>query len=411
MSIATLHDNNAPPARKGVARITWLGENVAEIDGLRFSFDPNSTRQEGENDSTIYAMKHGNVLRQIIDRLRDQKVETFLEIGVLRGGSLAFWHKLLAPAWCAGMDVADDEPDQLLKYVASPHCKAPPPIFFPGRDQGDRVSMRPFVQMAPGVGWLDLVIDDASHQYEPSRRCFEEVFPNLREGGLYVLEDWSWAHWPSHEWRQRIAECGYGVSLTTLVTEILSLAASEPLLVSKVEIWPGFIVVTRGPKAISAADFSLNSHMVVLGRKFVEVLLPAAEIATPVTPAVGGARGLADVLDEAIGRYVVAEQRAHALMRTAELSDQREHARAAGERHGLELTRLLEERSAQLRELKAHSDNAMLHHANLLREHRALEDRLQDVAQQYTAARKSPFIHALRMWKEKIARALFKSNT
>ena len=37
---------------------------------------------------------------------------------------------------------------------------------------------------------LDLVVDDCSHRYKPSRASFNELFPRLRPGGVYVIEDW-----------------------------------------------------------------------------------------------------------------------------------------------------------------------------------------------------------------------------
>ena len=45
-----------------------------------------------------------------------------------------------------------------------------------------------------GDAALDLVVDDASHLYEPSRASFEVLFPRLRRGGIYVIEDWSCQH-------------------------------------------------------------------------------------------------------------------------------------------------------------------------------------------------------------------------
>jgi SAM-dependent methyltransferase len=44
-------------------------------------------------------------------------------------------------------------------------------------------------------GPLDLVFDDASHFYRFSKVSFETLFPLLRPGGLYVIEDWSWVCW------------------------------------------------------------------------------------------------------------------------------------------------------------------------------------------------------------------------
>jgi hypothetical protein len=41
---------------------------------------------------------------------------------------------------------------------------------------------------------LDLVLDDCSHLYEPTRASFNEPFPRLRPRGAYVIEDRQSAH-------------------------------------------------------------------------------------------------------------------------------------------------------------------------------------------------------------------------
>ena len=45
---------------------------------------------------------------------------------------------------------------------------------------------------------IDLVVDDASHLYEQTKATFAMLFPLVRPGGNYVIEDWSWAHWARH---------------------------------------------------------------------------------------------------------------------------------------------------------------------------------------------------------------------
>jgi len=42
---------------------------------------------------------------------------------------------------------------------------------------------------------LDLVIDDASHLYEHTKKALDVAFPRLKVGGLYIIEDWNWAHY------------------------------------------------------------------------------------------------------------------------------------------------------------------------------------------------------------------------
>jgi cephalosporin hydroxylase len=42
----------------------------------------------------------------------------------------------------------------------------------------------------------DLVVDDASHTYEQTKASFEILFPLLRPGGIYSIEDCNWVHHP-----------------------------------------------------------------------------------------------------------------------------------------------------------------------------------------------------------------------
>src|SRR5207237_7250205 len=96
-------------------------------------------------------------------------------------------------------------------------------------------------------GPLDLVIDDASHQYEPTRSSFETLFPLLRTGGLYIIEDWAWAHWveyqtPDHLWAD-------WQPLTNLVTEIIEALGTSNEVIRSVMMFQGFAVIERGPLA------------------------------------------------------------------------------------------------------------------------------------------------------------------
>ena len=96
-------------------------------------------------------------------------------------------------------------------------------------------------------GPLDLVIDDASHFYGPTLASFETLFPLLTPGGLYIIEDWAWGHWPGfivpdHPWA--------GTPLTQLVVKIIEAAGTSTGLFANVTVYEGFISVERGPLTI-----------------------------------------------------------------------------------------------------------------------------------------------------------------
>jgi hypothetical protein len=63
-----------------------------------------------------------------------------------------------------------------------------------GVDQADKPRIARIIDDAFQAEPLDLVIDDASHLYGPTVATFDVLFPRLRPGGRYVVEDWSCDH-------------------------------------------------------------------------------------------------------------------------------------------------------------------------------------------------------------------------
>jgi cephalosporin hydroxylase len=61
-----------------------------------------------------------------------------------------------------------------------------------GVSQDDAKKLKEIVNTDFG-GELDLVVDDASHFYEQTKTSFKTLFPLVRLGGLYIVEDWSWS--------------------------------------------------------------------------------------------------------------------------------------------------------------------------------------------------------------------------
>ena len=92
---------------------------------------------------------------------------------------------------------------------------------------------------------LDLVVDDASHLYGPTKASFEILFPLLRPGGLYLIEDWAWDHWheygsPQHPW-------AFETPPTELVCELVAVAGGNRDVIQDLTVLAGLVAVTRGP--------------------------------------------------------------------------------------------------------------------------------------------------------------------
>jgi hypothetical protein len=100
------------------------------------------------------------------------------------------------------------------------------------------------------------------------------VFPFLRPGGVYVIEDWAWAHWPG-VWQEGGGPWPDKPAPSLLVLELAMLCASRSDLVESVDVTSGLIVVRRGPGKISETDFELSTTYLTAGRTFLEAGFPS----------------------------------------------------------------------------------------------------------------------------------------
>ena len=69
---------------------------------------------------------------------------------------------------------------------------------------------------------VDLVIDDASHFGYISKLTFETVFPLVKNGGAYLIEDWGTGYWDSWPDGSRFQEYATHPSLERLPKRIPS---------------------------------------------------------------------------------------------------------------------------------------------------------------------------------------------
>jgi cephalosporin hydroxylase len=104
------------------------------------------------------------------------KPVTFMEIGVLNGGSLFMWREFFGPqARIIGLDLNPGAK----KWEAEGF-----EIFI-----GSQSDPEFWKSVMAQVGEVDLVLDDGGHSYEQQIVTVEGVLPYVREGGLLVVED------------------------------------------------------------------------------------------------------------------------------------------------------------------------------------------------------------------------------
>ncbi|MGF1549979.1 MAG: class I SAM-dependent methyltransferase [Sphingomonadaceae bacterium] len=115
------------------------------------------------------------VYDRLFARFRGRDV-TIIEIGVNRGGSLELWRDFFGPgARIVGIDI-------------DPACAervSPPSRVMIGSQDDPEFLERVVAETGPP----DIVLDDGSHVGRHQIASFRALFPALRDGGLYLIED------------------------------------------------------------------------------------------------------------------------------------------------------------------------------------------------------------------------------
>lgn len=103
-------------------------------------------------------------------------VQRVMEIGVADGSSLLAWAEVFPNAEIVGMDIHH--------AVRASENKR---ITF---HQGDQ---RSYDDCLRAAGWchFDAIIEDATHQLEDSLRTFLYLWPSVKRGGLYIIEEFA----------------------------------------------------------------------------------------------------------------------------------------------------------------------------------------------------------------------------
>jgi cephalosporin hydroxylase len=113
------------------------------------------------------------------------KQVTVLEFGVFQGGSLQMWKDYFGPrVRVIGVDI-----DKRCARFAERRIK----IVI--GDQEDRAFLR---RLAKKYGPFDVVIEDGGHRMDQQINTFEEIWPAVADGGVFLIEDLHTSYWPSY---------------------------------------------------------------------------------------------------------------------------------------------------------------------------------------------------------------------
>lgn len=124
--------------------------------------------KHGTDKSTSY---HG-YMDSYYELLSKRDVTHLLEVGVFQGASLAMWEEIFPLATVVGVD-------------NDPRC-AGAGTHVEIADATDPYAMQ---AVAEQYGLFDVIVDDGSHVHLDVLAAFYALFPHLRKGGIYIIED------------------------------------------------------------------------------------------------------------------------------------------------------------------------------------------------------------------------------
>jgi hypothetical protein len=170
----------------------WDGATL-ELGGIEFETGGRDWSDWEHDQGRFLLLKEPQLLKAYAQFWSDRTMpRNVVELGVWEGGSPAFWFEVFAPEKHVAIDRIDREDSEHFSSYVRRRGAADRLKTYWGVDQGDRTALREIVTREFD-GPIDLVIDDASHIYGPTRASFEILFPQLRPGGLYIIEDWQWS--------------------------------------------------------------------------------------------------------------------------------------------------------------------------------------------------------------------------
>ena len=160
---------------------------------------------------------------------------TVCELGVEDGESLRMWQALFPCGTVLGVDISRKAhwPAGTLGLISAQDDPQLPVV----------------ISEMHGIKTFDLIVDDASHHGIATRKSFELLFPLVRPGGYYVIEDW------------QVSLCGdpsgrgpeaWGPSMLRTAEGFLKLLDSRDADIDQITYRYGLIIIQRSANGRAA---------------------------------------------------------------------------------------------------------------------------------------------------------------
>lgn len=136
---------------------------------------------EAGADKSSFYHNYTEVYARYFAPLQEKPIK-FLEIGIHQGASVKLWEEYFKNADLHFMDITLDR----VCYTSSRS-------HYHLCDQENPAELQQFIKKSGGA--FDIIIDDGGHKMNQQITSFATLFPVLKSGGIYVIEDLHTSYW------------------------------------------------------------------------------------------------------------------------------------------------------------------------------------------------------------------------
>ena len=260
---------NSPITRDISPKLIWEDDLRLKINDVEFylSIDTDELKTRISTSDSFLLGKPKHLVEKAVTIGQQGRIDKIFEMGILQGGSIVLYDQIFGPQKIVAIEHALEPVEPLARYIAK-HRKSHIIKPYYGVNQANRSAMEKILSAEFPNRDVDLIIDDCSHLYEETREAFNISFPYLKNGGLYIIEDWAWAHWSGDYWQKDHTIFSGRKSLSNLLIELFMLAASCPGFVKDILVEHSVITVSRGDEELPAGPFNIADHYLLRGKHF-----------------------------------------------------------------------------------------------------------------------------------------------
>lgn len=197
----------------------WTSDAEGSLGGIPVRYVSSDFDAHKTTETQIVVLKPASMVRDYQRLISDPR--RIIEIGIYQGGSALLTADMFPNAKLLGIDWARRGSPAIAHHIQRLGFSGRVRLYFGISQDDPRVGQ--LVEDEFGREAPDLIVDDASHNYGFTTRCFDILFPRLAVGGIYIIEDWGWSYWSSFEPAPSLVEGG--IPLADMVHELVAATA------------------------------------------------------------------------------------------------------------------------------------------------------------------------------------------